>query len=97
MSAIPVAGPCTSNLLMLETSASPAVARLTAISAASEPKCAATSQPSRSVMWAPERFSSASRGLSRDPISAPDLVRDFAEQLELRLLVVEGDQVARQG
>jgi hypothetical protein len=50
MSAIAVAGPCTSNLLMLETSASPAVARLTAISAASEPKSAATSQPSRSVM-----------------------------------------------
>src|SRR4029453_2462751 len=97
MSAVPVAEYPTWNLLVLETSASPAAARLTAISAAREPKSAATDQPSRSVMWAPERFRTASSGLSKNAISAPDLVSDLAEELELRLLVVEGDQVARRG
>src|SRR5829696_1030212 len=96
MSAIAAAESRTSNLLMEERSASPAVARLTAISAANDPKSAATTQPSRSVMWAPERFSTSSSGLSIEAISAPDLVRDLAEQIELRLLVVEGDQIARQ-
>src|SRR5215213_4961552 len=96
MSAIAAAESRTSNLLMEERSASPAVARLTAISAANDPKSAATTQPSRSVMWAPERFSTSSSGLSSEPISAPDLVRHLAEQLELRPLIVEGDQVAGQ-
>ena len=70
ISAIVAAESRTSNLLMDETSASPAVARLTAISAASEPKSAATTQPSRSVMCAPERFSTSSSGLSSEPISS---------------------------
>src|SRR5215216_6572999 len=96
MSAIAVGESRSSNFPMLETSARPAVARLTAISAAREPKSAATTQPSRSVMCAPERFRTSSRGLSSDAISAPDLVSDLAEELQLRPLVVERDQVARQ-
>ena len=96
MSAIAVAAPRTSNLLMLETSASPAVARLTAISAASEPKsrrhqpALALGHVSTGALQHRHLVDSAASP------SAPDLVRDLAEQLELRSLVVEGDEVARQ-
>src|SRR4051794_34897307 len=81
---------------MLDTSARPTAALLTASSEASEPKAAATSQPWRSAMCAPARFSTASRGLTPGPMSAPDLVRHAAEQLQLVSLVVEGDEVPRQ-